>query len=69
MLDLPHFEHLAVLGSALGILGGPWDVLERSLGSLEWPSEALGAPWGLLERPLEVPVNPSGVLGEHLGAP
>ena len=69
MLDLPHFEHLAVLGSALGILRGSWDVLEEFLGSLEWPSEALGAPWGLLERPVGVPVDPLGVLGGHLGAP
>ena len=69
MLDLPHFEHLAVLGSALGILGGSWDVLEGSLGSLDWPSETLGAPWGLLERLVGVPVDPLGVLGGHLGAP
>jgi len=62
------FEHLAVLGSALGILGGPWDVLERSFGTLEWHSEALGAPWGPLERPLEVPVSPFGVLGGALGS-
>ena len=38
------FEHLAVLGGALGTLGGSWDFLEGSLGALEWPSEAPAVP-------------------------
>ena len=62
MLDLPHFEHLAVLGSALGILGGSWEFLEGALGSLGWPSEALGATGGLLARPVGSLWSPWGSL-------
>ena len=43
------FEHLDVLGSALGILLGPW-------GCFGWPWRFLRGPWGSLE-------GPSGILG------
>ena len=59
------FQHLAVLGAALevlgrscgslwGALGDPWEVLERSLGVL---GASLGGPWGpCLRKPMKANV-------------
>ena len=51
------FEHLAVLGSAFGVLG-------RSCGR---PWGSLGDAWEVLERYLGILGGPWGVLGRSLG--
>ena len=55
----------------MGVLGGPWGVLEGSLGALGVlqgvPEGSLGGPWGSVGVPWGVLGGPWGLLGGSLG--